>query len=142
MKLERVGPTPQFWEFGTDYYLLTDELIEKGLPFYLHRRKPLKIPSYQRNIVWRGKDIMDLLDSKSELFGGVILVERSEIREINDRPFELVDGLQRFATATALLNELYPFVLSASPSRKDVAECFYNLRLDVQSSQPIFYHND
>jgi hypothetical protein len=142
MKLERVGPTPQFWKFGTDYYLLTDELLEKGPPVYLQRRKPLKIPSYQRNIVWRGKEITDLLDSKSELFGGVILVERTEILKLRDHPFELVDGLQRFATATALLNELYPLVLSADPSRPDISDCFANLRMDVQNSQPIFSHND
>ena len=54
----------------------------------------------------------------------------------------LLDGLQRFATATALLKCLYPLVLSPEPIRQEISDKFKLLRSEVASKQPIFEHND
>src|SRR5574339_245872 len=54
----------------------------------------------------------------------------------------LVDGLQRFATATALLEKLYPLVLSPNPIEQTASKYFETLERAVSRHQPVFSHNN
>ncbi len=87
--------------------------------------------------MWGKDEIKKFLESKSILFGTVILAQTPQ-----DEPKILLDGLQRFAIATAILNYLYPLVLSPIPSRQDISEHFKRLKGEVDSRQLIFAHND
>ena len=98
---------------------------------------PIFIPSYQRPIVWGGSKIKDFINSTSKLFGSVILVSTDM-----NKPIILLDGLQRFAVSTAILNYLYPLVLSPTPTRKDIADKFERLKSEIGLKHIIFEHND
>ena len=59
-----------------------------------------------------------------------------------NKPIILLDGLQRFAVSTAILNYLYPLVLSPTPTRKDIADKFERLKSEIGLKYIIFEHND
>jgi hypothetical protein len=95
----------------------------------------LRIPSFQRGIVWDDKKVEDLLDTTSLTLGTIIVGQvRSEM------PI-LVDGLQRFGVGTALLKALYPEVLSPNPRQRGNATLFDDLRRHAAGLEPIFDHN-
>lgn len=78
----------------------------KGIGQYLKLNR-LMVPKYQRDYAWEEKHVSDLLDDISnamhndekEYFIGSIVVKNNE----NDRS-EVVDGQQRLATITILIN--------------------------------------
>ena len=136
MPLSRSGETPVFFEYAVKYALKSNEKVwppdvDDFDP------NPIKIPAYQRKIVWNKNDIKDFLESNSILFGIVILAQTPQEEQL-----VLLDGLQRFATATAILNYLYPLVLSDNPSMSDIAMDFKRLSAEIRSKQPIFSYND
>lgn len=138
MVIERAGYTPPYYEFAVKYAIVSydkpkdkwDSAVKELEP------EPIEIPTYQRSIVWRRQQVEDLLDSNSALFGTVILAK------YQDRPLSLIDGLQRLATATALLFKLYGEVLSPTPANKTAAVHFKKLQALVGGRQPIVSHND
>lgn len=130
MPLGRLGDTPSFYAFAIKY-----AVSYPGLTIPTTRAQPIEIPSFQRNIVWKRKEVEELVESESALFGTVILAQ------VHNRPWILVDGLQRFATATALLDLLYPEVISPKPRQPAASKYFSNLLREVQTQQPIYSHN-
>lgn len=139
MTISRPGETPQFFSYAVHYALTSSDKSSDDWPDSVKDfdPNPIQIPPYQRKIVWKKKEISEFLDSKSILFGTVILASDGSNTNII-----LLDGLQRFATATALLKCLYSLVLSPEPARKNISDKFKLLKAEVASKQPIFEHND
>jgi hypothetical protein len=131
--IQRAGATPPFVEFHIRYIVDTGQPLSNFLSQL--RVWSIQIPSFQRRIVWREEEIESLLDSQAALFGTVILADFPQ------RPLVLVDGLQRFATGTALLDRLYPVVLSPTPTDQNAAQYFTQLRTTAGPLQPVFHHN-
>src|SRR5215218_10129877 len=110
------------------------------------------IPAYQRGISWDLNDIVDnFLASDSVLLGNVILSQFS-ITDFSSRfqymPTDstsyvvLVDGIQRLAVGTILLNTLHPLVLTHTPERPVDAPFFAALAARVRDLAPVYQHND
>lgn len=138
MAITRPGETPHFYVYPTQYALTNSDGDSRKWPNALknYDPNPILIPNYQRRIVWDKKRIREFIDSTSTLFGTVILASTTPNVII------LIDGLQRFATATAILNYLYQEVLSPNPNRKSISQLFVRLQAEVTSKEPIFSHND
>lgn len=136
MPITRPGETPFFYEYAVKYALKSSK---EDLPESVSDFDPnqISIPPYQRRIVWKEQEIKDFLESKSILFGSVILAAPSG----QDELLTLLDGLQRFATATAMLHYLYPKVLAPDSSRKDIQKYFKRVAAEVGPKQPIIDHN-
>lgn len=135
MNLERPTRTPKLVEYATNFALKSpgkkwhDDVNDFD-------PNPIKIPPYQRKIVWDEKTISDFLKSKAVLFGTVILAKSP-----TEEPLILIDGLQRFATSTAILNYLHSEIL---PKIADagIKEHFKRLTADTENRKAIFEHND
>jgi hypothetical protein len=132
MTIHRAGATPPYLSFALNYVIATPQL---PLAVSQLKQQQIQIPLFQRGIVWRLENVDELLDSPSALFGTVIFAD------FKDEPFVLVDGLQRFATVTALLYCLYPEVLSPTPSNNTASVYFARLKTMAGSYYPIFNHN-
>ncbi len=137
--ISRPGDTPQFFSYAVHYALTSSKISADDWPDSVKDFDPnsIQIPAYQRKIVWKKKEVEEFLKSKSVLLGTVILASGSDNTGII-----LLDGLQRFAIATALLKCLYPLVLSPEPKLQDICNEFKLLKAEVSSKQPIFEHND
>ena len=135
MNLERPTRTPKFIEYAINY-ALTSPNKEWSDDVADFDPNPIKIPPYQRKIVWDEKKIKDFLKSKSVLFGTVILAQSPK-----EESLVLLDGLQRFATSTAILNYLHLEIL---PKITDIRskENFKRLTADTENKKSIFEHND
>ncbi len=140
MTIKRLGELPPFWQYAVKYALCKNkndpikdwsDLVKELDP------EPILIPSYQRNIVWKDNEIKEFIGSDAILFGTVILASSKD-----DKATILLDGLQRFALATAMLNYLYPIVLSNEPDRQDLEHKFTILKAEVAAKRSIFQHND
>ena len=135
-----MGGLPQFWEYAVKYALCKNKNDPtKDWPNLVKELEPipLLIPSYQRNIVWKDNEIKEFIESDAVLFGTVILASSK-----GDEATILLDGLQRFALATAMLNYLYPIVLSNEPDMQDLERVFRILKANVLGKRSIFQHND
>ena len=139
MPIQRYGPTPEFVEYAKKYCIVTRTADESSWPDAVakFKPKPIEIPTFQRKIVWRKNDINELIDSDSAMFGTVIMAEYH-----GERPYTLIDGLQRFATATAMLFYLFPLVLSEHATDKTTASYFKRLPSYVNPFFSIISHND
>lgn len=138
MPINRSAPTPQFIDYVTKYALIdpaTQQIPSVLNNFFLNG---IRVPTFQRGISWTTDQVLEFLESQSVLLGHVILTK------VQQQTFgELVDGLQRFATGTALLNALYPKVLMANnPQFPNHAGLFAALAIHSNSVQPVFVHND
>lgn len=133
MNLARPTVTPKFVEYAINYALKSsgqewsDEL--EGLD-----PNPIQIPTYQRKIVWDEDTIENFLDSKAVIFGTVILAKSPY-----DEPLVLLDGLQRFATSTAILHYLHTVILPNTVAPDE--ECFRILVASTQGAESIIAHN-
>ncbi|MDD5247549.1 MAG: DUF262 domain-containing protein [Rhodocyclaceae bacterium] len=97
----------------------------------------MRIPTFQRGIAWGTDEVWNFLNSKSVLLGHV-LVTKVEINTYRD----LIDGLQRFATGTALLNALYPLVLKEQEAEFSLhANLFAILSPHARIYWPVVQHN-
>ena len=140
MTIKRLGELPQFWEYAVKYALCKNKNDPtKDWPNSVKELEPepILIPSYQRNIVWKDNEIKEFIESDAVLFGTVILASSK-----GDQSTILLDGLQRFALATAMLNYLYPIVLSNEPDMQDLERTFTILKANVTGKRSIFQHND
>ena len=133
MNLDRPTVTPKFVEYAISYALKSaghewsDEL--KGLD-----PNPIQIPTYQRKIVWDEDTIENFLDSKAVIFGTVILAKSQP-----EEPLVLLDGLQRFATSTAILHYLHTVILSRATASDE--EYFRILVASTKGEESIIIHN-
>ncbi len=94
------------------------------------------IPAFQRGIEWKREEVNDLITSDSPLFGTVLIANR-----LGGEPPILLDGLQRLAAGTAILNNLYDMVLAPKPREKKLSQHFVKLANLVQNNQPVYSHN-
>ncbi len=134
MPITRPGETPNFYEYAVKYALRPksgdwQESVGNFDP------NGITIPPYQRRIVWKEEEIKEFFSSKSVLFGTIILAT------VEHDTLILLDGLQRFAIATATLHYLYPLVLSPTPSKKNLAKYFERLSAETSNRQSIIEHN-
>ena len=127
MGVERLGPTPEFIDYVAKRYVILDknqikvDSREKILE-QIKAIKQIEIPNFQREIVWGKDEVLTLIESRSPVYGSVILAKYSEPNHI------LLDGLQRFATGTSLLHQLYPLVLSDMPQDSLAAKNYKGLK--------------
>ena len=136
MPISRSGPTPQFHDYICKWVLVDPNgQVPEHLQSLLGMVNTLKIPTFQRGISWGKDEVIALLDSDSILYGNVI------IGMFEGRPGELVDGLQRFATGTVLLQLFYDRVLSPQPCKPDASPYFLSLKAIVGGLQPVFSNN-
>jgi hypothetical protein len=137
MAIGRKGPTPVLFNYPIEYAIVDRDQTKKTLPGPIMDLDPatLRIPTYQRRLVWKEKQIESLIDSTSTLFGTVILASYDGNPELI-----LIDGLQRFATTTSILYHLYPIVLS-SEATHELKDQFKRLSARVKEFYPIIEHN-
>lgn len=141
MGISRNGHTPPYYEYGTKFVIVKEKSATKQqLPPSVSITDPhmVYIPAYQRKLVWRIDDIQKLVDTKSNLYGTVILATFSTDPE---SPMTLVDGLQRLGVITAFLFHLYPLVLSPTPSDQTNAPLFTRLNISAERYHPVYEHN-
>ena len=142
--LQRAGHTPVFGEYG-----LWGAIIEPSTgntrANYSDALKSLSppngplgiiIPPWQRRLVWEEDDVEKLIKTNSNLFGSAILASLESTNEMF-----LIDGLQRFSTATAILYVLYDEVLKPTPNNPSAAQYFTSLSQQYQTKQPLYKYN-
>ena len=136
MMLTRAASIPVYLDFPK-YYLISGLGVSPPptLAATLARNR-LEVPSFQRGISWGETEVGDLIETKSSTLGTVILASLP----LRENPI-LVDGLQRFATGTALLTALYPVVISPTPSNAAAAAHFRRLQADSSHYSPVFEAN-
>ncbi len=150
--IRRDGETPIYVAYCTDYCII-DEVCSPSMtrkdypqalqdcalraPGTLPGPQDIRIPSWQRKLVWNKDQIEKFLNSESSMFGTVIMAEANTGQE----PWVLIDGLQRFSVGTALLNALYDEVLAPSPNRQTESKYFSVIKKLAQSVQPVFQWN-
>jgi hypothetical protein len=134
--LTRAASIPVFLDFPK-YYLLAGPGVPPApaLAPTLARYR-LEVPSFQRGISWGETEVGELIETRSSTLGTVILANLPH----RENPV-LVDGLQRFATGTALLTALYPEVISPTPSDPAAAMHFRRLQADASHYYPVFESN-
>ena len=141
MAISRNGHTPPYYEYGTKFVIVENKSsTQQQLPDPVSITDPhmIYIPAYQRKMVWKKEDIEKLIETKSNLYGTVILATFSTDPE---SPMTLVDGLQRLGVITAFLFHLYPLVLSSSPSDQTNAPLFTRLNIAAERYNPVYQHN-
>ena len=141
MAISRNGQTPPYYEYGTKFVIVKDKNYTKQQlldPVSITDPHMVYIPSYQRKLVWKKEDIVKLINTKSNLYGTVILATWSTDPE---SPMTLVDGLQRLGVITAFLTHLYPLVLSTNPSDQTNAPLFSRLSINAERYHPVYEHN-
>src|SRR5437773_5896239 len=124
MAVHRSGPTPPFWEYVCRWGLV-DPLSQLPAAVTELNVERLRIPTFQRGISWGVEEVDRFLESDSILYGNVI------IGMFPANPAQLVDGLQRLAIGTLLLEILWPRVLSPMPSHPAVVNHFARLAAAV-----------
>lgn len=153
MSISRSPSTPLYHEYITKYalvpYASTPEQVSDLYGLLKESFQWVDIPQFQRGISWDVDDIVDeFLPSKSILLGNVIMSQFLIEGRFPNIPsgFEnylvLVDGLQRLAIGTMLLNALYPLVLQNTPNRPGDAQSFRPLAAHVSQFAVVFQHND
>lgn len=135
MPIQRAGETPPFVELPLRY-VVTDSAIGTP-PQAVTALNPTRItiPSFQRGIEWGEGEVEDLLNSSAVLYGTIILGSFPGQDQV------LIDGLQRFATTTALLDCLYLPVLQPNPVQQAAAPFFSRLKARVAYFHPLIEFN-
>jgi len=139
LKIKRETDEPFFYDFALRYAIVStlsspeSKMLEKSVQ---ELTDPIAIPTFQRSIVWKKEQVKELVDTKSAMYGTAILAKYGE------QPVALIDGLQRFATATALLIILYKKVISPDPTNEKAAVHFTKLRAKIKGMQPVIEYND
>jgi hypothetical protein len=149
MPLNRQALELPYWEYVSKYALVSlAQPTNASIPPLA--RGWISIPRFQRGISWSvDEHVNGFLKTSSVFLGNVILSQATTPTTwANFSPttsvhhLELIDGLQRFAMGTALLNILYPMVLSPTPSAPGEQQHFRTLLAHVAHFQPLFSHND
>lgn len=153
MRITRTGECPIFLKYITEQALIprTGPPSNQFLELTRFNFHWIDIPSYQRGLVWDEELLESLFASRSVFLGNAILgsfpVPQDSAGFASLPPgvgrYEvLIDGLQRFSIGTALLNILFPLVLSDTPERGEAAGFFAPLKLQAAMWGPVFQHND
>jgi hypothetical protein len=151
MPLQRNAIAIAFWEYVARYPLVPfSQPISPGVTQLGAPRGWLLVPQFQRGISWDAdENVVAFLGTSSVFLGNIVLSQSQTPPHWQYFPHgtyphyvELIDGLQRFAMGTALLNILYPLVLSPTPTRPTDAPHFHPITAYVGNFQPIFNHND
>jgi len=101
---------------------------------------PVKIPAYQRKLVWTEEQIEKILTSPGRLLGNITFA--GEELPGNRTGYVLVDGLQRFSAITAIIRSLWNNVLQQDATYPGAIEYFSRLKNQITPSQPaIAEHN-
>ena len=148
--ISRDGETPVYAEYCTSYCIVDDVCTPKmtradypkplqdcALRIRLPGPQDIKIPSWQRKLVWSKDQVEKLVNSESSMFGTVIMAKGVT----DEDTWTLIDGLQRFSVGTALLNALYNEVLAPTPNRLADSAHFTILAKAMQNLQPVFQWN-
>lgn len=135
MPIQRAGDTPPFVELPLRYVVVDSTLPPPSPAIMALNPTSITIPSFQRGIEWGKDEVESLLSSPAVLYGTVIF------GSFPSQPQVLIDGLQRFATATALLDQLYMPVLQPNPVQQGAAPYFQRLRARVSYYHPIVEYN-
>lgn len=133
MTLNRPTTTPIFLAYPTEYALGSAETWDSEVGDF--DPNPITIPPYQRKIVWDKQTIKEFFESNAAFFGTVILARTSD----NNRLI-LLDGLQRFATATAVLTYLLKVLFTESDDNPSAY--FPRLKKELDNKKPLIDHND
>src|SRR5271157_2935204 len=136
MHLNRSTDIPAFLDFPKYYLIVGPGVAPPPSTATALARHAIEVPPFQRGIEWGGSEVEELLETRSATLGTVILAQLTG----HPQPL-LVDGLQRFAVGTALLAELYPEVLSATPRNRIAAAHFTRLQAEAGSFQPVYQTN-
>jgi len=141
LPINRETDNKTFYEFAEEFYLVSS-LRSRATPkvsrSITRLAEPLEIPFYQRGIEWGEDEIEELVNTKSSLFGTVILALTNK----SPKKLQLIDGLQRFATVTALLEILYPTVLAPRYTNKIAGKYFSTLRKITKDTIEVVQYND
>ena len=128
MGIDRQGPTPQFLDYIAKRYLIHGhtpeaERAKQSIKKINPGIKDIEIPNFQRKLVWKKENVRELVYSESPLYGTIILAKKDE-----NKPYKLLDGLQRLATGTLILLKLHKLVLTDSPINVQAAKNFVALK--------------
>nr|WP_276978618.1 DUF262 domain-containing protein [Ferrimicrobium acidiphilum] len=135
MPIQRAGETPPFVELPLRYVIIDSNLPRPSPVVNSLGPTPIQIPTFQRGIEWGREEVSKLLNSTSCLYGTVIL------GSFPGQPQVLIDGLQRFAVATALLECLYEPVLQPNPTNQAAVPFFTRLRARTAFFHPLVSFN-
>jgi uncharacterized protein with ParB-like and HNH nuclease domain len=148
--IRRDGETPIYADYCTTYCIVDDvcepKMTRADYPQALQECSPrvelsgpqdIRIPSWQRKLVWSKEQVEKLVTSESSMFGTVIIAKG----ETDSDSWTLIDGLQRFSVGTALLNALYDEVLAPVPKRQTDEKYFAILKKGIMNLQPVFEWN-
>jgi len=97
----------------------------------------IRIPAWQRKLVWDEENIDDLIHTQSSMYGTVILSKGPAQTD----SWILIDGLQRFSVGTAILFSLYDKVLAPSPNNQSEARYFTTIKNQIGNLSPVFIWN-
>lgn len=149
----RDGKVPIFIQYILQYCIVDPDkdppIIRKDYPEELQNlarvsvpnRSPgpqdIVIPNWQRRIVWGEENLIELLETKSQMYGTIILAKGVSSTE----SWKLIDGLQRLSVGTAVVHCLWEFVLSPSPSMPIQKDRYKQLQNEIGSRYPIVQWN-
>ncbi len=154
MTISRTGACPQFLEYVTKQALIPRSTTPtpQFVQLTQYNFQWIDIPAYQRGLVWDEETFEELLNSKSAFLGNAILgsfplpnPRNSDFSQIPSAVTDyaiLIDGLQRFAIGTALLNILHTHVLADHPLKAGEVSHFAALRAQTMAWATIYEHND
>ena len=153
MSITRTGACPLFLEYATKQALIprTGPPTPQFGQLTRFNFRWIDSPSYQRGLVWDEETFEELLNSRSIFLGNAVLGAfpipnpRGHFAHVPDTATHyevLIDGLQRFSIATALLSILHTLVLADHPLKAAEAPYFAALRAQTMGWAPIFQHND
>lgn len=135
MAVNRGGPTPPFYEFPCKYRLSGGEPSRNIIAI---AQTEIRIPRFQRGIEWDEEKCQSLVNSKSQLFGTAILANDPNDAQV----FILLDGLQRFATATAILVSLYDLIIAENASKQqEIIDLFAPLIATTRGFKDVYFYN-
>ncbi len=135
MPIQRAGETPPLVELPLRYVISDSNLPTPSPAITSLGPTPMQVPTFQRGIEWGRDEVSKLLNSTSSLYGTVIL------GSFPGQPQVLIDGLQRFAVTTALLDCLYDHVLQPNPTNLAAVPFFTRLKARTAYYHPLIAFN-
>lgn len=147
MAVQRSGPTPTYGEYVTRRVVIpTNQAASPQVLQLGSNIEWFEIPTYQRGITWTADQLDEFIGSPSILLGNVIFgsFPKTAAQQYCPTPsyLHLVDGLQRFAVGTALLNEIHDRYIGPNPMQAHLTHHFPQLPIFYSTWSPIYKHND
>lgn len=103
---------------------------------------PIKIPDYQRKLVWKADDIEGLFITSGKLLGNITFAN-GDIPNSSRTQLTLVDGLQRFSAITSIMRSLYNNILATHPTFPNLADThFQKIRDNLSPSHAIIWEHN